>query len=59
MDKKISLANLNIKELVKPRTVEEIYSNSKIVESLCRTRDGACRSNRDSALEPIDEELIF
>ncbi|WP_160292160.1 FlmA family RiPP peptide [Pedobacter lusitanus] len=58
MNKKNLIEESLVKELVKPRLVEEIYANSKVVESLCRSRNGACRNN-NTIEEPIDEELIF
>jgi hypothetical protein len=46
-----------VKELVKPKSVETAYADSKIVESLCRSKCDVHLAGDD---DPVSEdELIF
>jgi hypothetical protein len=47
---------VKVKELVKPKLIEEVYSGAKLVESLCRTK---CVQDVSEDGTISEEDLIF
>jgi len=49
-----------LQELIKPKKVEDIYSETKAVEALCREFGAGtdCRLG-NSSIDPSDDDLLF
>lgn len=52
--------NVNVKELIKPRKVEDIYANTQAVEAFCREFGSGtdCRGVNGS-IDPDEDSLLF